>query len=339
MFINLIKKTFFFVIIFLLLFLGISIMYKKYVINTVYQDELFSFPENNTFIFGDSHSLCAFSDSIISNSLNLSKNSENYFHTYYKIKKIIKENPQIKKIILNYSHSNISTTYEKTICYSEIYMKLLDEDGLNVINEGYKYRYNLKIINKKYQFIYPEIEYSIKSFHKIVYYYFYIKQNYNLPISITNNLKLFVSILNGNYKIYDYPFFEPRHISDDSKVNDATVRSAIWRHFYMYGEEASISNIMIDYLEKIILLARDNDINLYLINTPINRWYRSYIPENFIKYHKLIIDDLILKYPFVQYYDYSDMAFNDEMWGDGDHLNVYGMNQFSKEINKLINNE
>ena len=339
MFIKLIKKTFFFVIIFLLLFLGLSFVYNKFVINKVYQEKFFNLPDYNTFIFGDSHSLCAFNDSIISNSLNLSKNSENYFQTYYKIKKIIKKNPQIKKIILNYSHGNISTTYEKTICYSEIYMKLFDEDGLNVIKEGYKYRYNLKILDKKFKFIFPEIECSIKSFHKIVYYYFYVKQNYGLPISITNDLKLFMSILINNCTIYDYPFFEPKHISDDSKVNDATVRAAIWRHFYMYGEEASISNIMIDYLEKIILLARDNDINLYLINTPINGWYRSYIPENFIKYHKLIIDGLILKYPFVQYYDYSDMKFEDKMWGDGDHLNVYGMNLFSKEINKLINNE
>lgn len=69
---------------------------------------------NNIFI-GDSHVQLSINDNILSNTANFAINSESTYFSYYKLKKILSENSNIKKIYLGFSYHNISSYYDEFI--------------------------------------------------------------------------------------------------------------------------------------------------------------------------------------------------------------------------------
>jgi hypothetical protein len=73
-------------------------------------------PKNiNTIIIGDSHTKCALNAKLLTNTANLSMDREPYMGSYYKIKKICKDNPQIKNVVLGFSYHNFSSYYDDFI--------------------------------------------------------------------------------------------------------------------------------------------------------------------------------------------------------------------------------
>ena len=64
---------------------------------------------------GDSHVQCAIQDSLFRNAKNLAIDSESTYFSYFKIKKLTEENPNLKKIYLGFSCHNISSFYDEFI--------------------------------------------------------------------------------------------------------------------------------------------------------------------------------------------------------------------------------
>lgn len=56
----------------------------------------------NILIVGDSHTECAINDTIFARSHNLSSSGNHYFGTYFKIKRILADNPQIDTVVLSF---------------------------------------------------------------------------------------------------------------------------------------------------------------------------------------------------------------------------------------------
>lgn len=69
----------------------------------------------NILFMGDSHIQKGIIDSLIPNSINVSQNSESFYFTFFKIKKILKSDVKIKSIYLGYSYHSISNYYEAFI--------------------------------------------------------------------------------------------------------------------------------------------------------------------------------------------------------------------------------
>lgn len=76
-----------------------------------------------TLFIGDSHIQQCINDARIPNSVNFSMHSESYYFSYYKIKMLLKNNFQVKKVYLGFSYHNLSSyndafifgTYSKDI--------------------------------------------------------------------------------------------------------------------------------------------------------------------------------------------------------------------------------
>lgn len=58
-------------------------------------------------VIGHSHSECAFNDSLIVNSSNISSSAESYFYNYYKILAILKQNKQLKTVFIGFSNNQV----------------------------------------------------------------------------------------------------------------------------------------------------------------------------------------------------------------------------------------
>lgn len=64
-------------------------------------------------VIGHSHPECAFNDSLITNFKNLSKSAESYFYTYFKIKKVIDQNPTIEVVFIEFTNNQITEKMNK----------------------------------------------------------------------------------------------------------------------------------------------------------------------------------------------------------------------------------
>jgi len=78
--------------------------------------------EYKNVIFGHSHSECAYNDSLISNTINLSYSGESYFYTYLKLKNVLKDNPEIETCIIEFTNNQIRSDWDERI-WKEDYLK------------------------------------------------------------------------------------------------------------------------------------------------------------------------------------------------------------------------
>lgn len=78
---------------------------------------------NNTkyLLLGHSHPECAFNDSLIDNFKNISQSGESYYYTYFKAKEIIKQNPSIETVFIEFTNNQINESMNKWI-WEEKYM-------------------------------------------------------------------------------------------------------------------------------------------------------------------------------------------------------------------------
>ena len=287
-------------IIIVILIIGSIIIYKHKINHLKFSGNI------SILICGDSHTECAINDSIIKNTINISNISEHYLYTYNVLKLILKNNTQIKTIILGCSFHSLGKNYDKVIykndkdleMYSK-YLPLLDNESI------------LEILTK------------------------------NQLDLIKSSVGIFSETINSivkNFKTYqDYPFIGKYYSSKKNNLNDTTIRSAIIRHYYQKNGKIQdfYSFSQIKYLNKIVNLCLKKNIKLILINTPISNEYYKKIPSKFISNYYSTISGLSKR---IEFWDFHSLKLENNCYGDGDHLNYVGANKFTLKIDSLINN-
>jgi hypothetical protein len=71
--------------------------------------------EKDIIIIGDSHTECAINDNIFLRSINISKSADAYFYSYMKLRKFLRINPHINKVILSFHEGSIIGSSEDLI--------------------------------------------------------------------------------------------------------------------------------------------------------------------------------------------------------------------------------
>lgn len=66
-------------------------------------------------VLGHSHPECAFNDSLITDFRNLCQSGESYFYTYFKLKQILKQNPSIKVVFVEFTNNQIDEKMDNWI--------------------------------------------------------------------------------------------------------------------------------------------------------------------------------------------------------------------------------
>ncbi len=94
---------------------------------------------------------------------------------------------------------------------------------------------------------------------------------------------------------------------------------------------AYVSTIQLDILCKIAQFAKDNNLQLFLVNTPLHYKFRERIPANLAVYHNEIAQKLTKEYGAI-YLDYHTMEMADSCFSDHNHLNINGANIFTPRL-------
>ena len=84
-------------------------------IHEIFLDNITLSKNVTTIICGDSHTKSAVNDSLLQHSINISQTSEHFLYTYNVLAFTLKNNPQIKKVILGVSYHSFSEIYDSYV--------------------------------------------------------------------------------------------------------------------------------------------------------------------------------------------------------------------------------
>ena len=254
-----------------------------------------------TIICGDSHTKTAICDSIMPASVNISIASQSYYYTFETLKRLIFVNPHIDKVILGYSFHSIANR--------------LDRNNFETVTSSRRCNYMLVSDSR--------------------HVYELVLNNYlNTAIDV-----LYTSMYHITSLIMKKPVVSMMCIGEYYPMNTniltlENIRGSIQNHYYRNGKLQSVGYDQIQYLTKIDSLCNVNEIQLYLINTPISEEYRKRIPKRFIfLYYKIVtLTNAILL-------DYNDLDIPVTSYANADHLNVFGAREFTQIIWQVIEHE
>jgi len=287
-------------------------------------------PNVETIILGDSHVKCALNLKFIDNSANLSQTAQNIIYSYYVLKKLIDDRNQFHNVILGLSYHSIGVYYVK----------------LNSDEMMRRYHY---ILDRQF---FDDMK-KANELNGIMRLRYYV-DTYYLPIGISNDFYEMVNI--RNKKLSGFQFlgeFEqnnraklvpPLFLNIDKRKGKKYIQNR--NHNYEYLDETikrhysspsglQSSTITLKYIEKIALLCIENNMKLYLVNTPVHSEYKKRIPPEILKAVNDIAVSMEKSYK-VKYLNYSDYNLNEKYFSDYDHLTTQGSEIFSKELARQL---
>jgi hypothetical protein len=239
----------------------------------------------NTLVIGDSHTELAINDSLLTNTLNISTPAEGYIFTYRKLQNILKNNNRIKSIMLGVSYHNFSSYYNKYIYEEEPYSLISQHISLLEFDDFPIFFKGLKIKN--------------------------------MVTIYRNSLKNIIK-----YKSGKYPYIGGFHVEKihDIELSTERILKRINSQYFLDNKLLGISYVNISYLDKIVLLCREKQIKIVLLNTPLYKDYYSRIPIEFINaYNKTVKNYGVTEINFTGLELPSDCFLP-----DGDHLSYKG---------------
>lgn len=250
------------------------------------------------FVFiGDSHIQNGINDELINSGINFSQNGESYYFSYQKLKRIIALNKMVKTVFLGFSYHSLSSYYDDYVFG----------------------KYNNEI-SSRYFFILPASE-KVK----------FIECNLGDEMLFLKNIfeKGIVNVIRQKDKYSFLGYYQNGFHNVQSRKTSMDKR--IHLQFFNETKIADFSNVNINYLNKIIVLCKQNNIDLIVLNTPLDPYYKSKIPQKFLDKYNQIIETQKLRV-----IDFHNLKFRkNDFIKDGDHVSVEG----SLLISKFLNNQ
>lgn len=247
-------------------------------------------------ILGDSHPESAFNDSLIDGFKNIAQGGEAYFYTYYKIKKIINSNSNIKTVFIDISTSQLSTAVNEWIWGDDQilrqypkYSPIIDYNGFILLLS-----HNSSAVLK------------------------------SQSVSLKNNIKFIREKGNKNFiEEMDWGgYVSLIRDKTDSLINAIPLNNIV--------DKFVVSSVNLEYLIKTITFCKKNGVKVFLIRSPLHARYSGLAHE---KQFNAILRD---KFAAIEFLDFRDYPLQNSEFGDLEHLNYLGAKRFSIFFNKLI---
>lgn len=254
-------------------------------------------PNINKIIIGNSQPECAYNDSLINNFKNLASSGETYFYNYQKLKPLLKQNPQIDTVFIEFSNTNILVREDQKI-WSNKYLNHL--------------------LPRYYPFVSLQDQYVLATnnplgFQKAVLISF--KKNIN---RLRKNSYDFKDSIGGYWYL-------KRH-----KINAIldTLKPSKTKEIYLNNSQ--MSTIDLEYLQKIIQLCKKNHIVPYLIRSPFHPYFSG---SRYETNYQQILNSQFKSIPFI---DFKAYPLKNEEYADLQHLNYKGSLKYSNWFNDYI---
>ena len=291
-------RLFYISILFLIIIITVNSLFENITSRTKYYKLKGQY---KNIICGHSRPETAYNDSIIADTKNIAQSGEAYFYTYLKLKKIIQANPEIKRVLIEFSENNINDTAMNDWIYGPIYLSYRYE----------KYSSIMSLNEKKILFKNNPVEY-IKSIP------LGMKSNFEFILNSSNNIFSFK--LMGGYQPMLFSHLDSLKNAIHKKVN--SLKADI--------PHVNIALLNLQYLDKIVALCKANNIELYFVRSPI-------YPLFITKEQEDIYDSILKnKYSGINLIDFSNYKLNDEDYYDFHHVDYRGSMKVSKSMDSVL---
>lgn len=245
----------------IILTVGIALLYNKidhgdyYKLNKKYDN----------LVFGHSHTECAFNDSLINNTLNLSNSGENYFYTYFKVKKVV-ENNKVKNVFISFTNNYIEFSSDTVEIWKDRYLdKWFTKYGAYMNHE--------------------DVSFLLKNNPRGL-----------LNVQSITSKKYLTFLLKSKKSIIEDLSWGAFRYSERAKL-DSLLKT---KHVKTKITSFSYSKDGLDYLDKTIKLCRENKVNVYFVRSPVHSsWDRNNEP-----YLQKLLRDRYKQIPFLDFYNF-----------------------------------
>ena len=168
-----------------------------------------------------------------------------------------------------------------------------------------------------------------------MYYIENIKALKNIDIDYSEYFKSYIKNM-CIYPKFKHDNFIGEFIGSEKKYN-SDADKIIAKHFYYGQEYFDISDNQISYLDSIINICSNKNIELILFSAPVHNDYYKLIPEKF----KLFFNSekSRIKKMSLMFIDFSNMNYPDKYFINSDHLNVIGSRETTLQLFKAINDK
>lgn len=289
------KKTLYFLLIPLSILGIIFVSLDFYSIHIL--NEITKHKDIKYLIAGDSHIRQTFNDENIKHCKNIGQNSESYYFTFFKLKKILRYNTKIKTVFLGLSYHNFSG-------YTDDFIFGKYSDA----------------ISKNYFFLLPWYE-KTKLF---------IKNSDESNNFIKSVLATSKKNVNRNEKSFVGAY---NNVFVNSKANLKSIDKRIKSQYFI--TETRIhqpSELNIKYLYKIIEFCKSKKVELIFVNPPLAENYFEKIPAFYRKYYNSFV-----KKNNIQLIEFQNIKLDSNCFiPDGDHVSVKGAEICTKALNDYI---
>ena len=247
-------------------------------------------------VVGHSHPESAFNDSLIPAFKNIAQSGEAYFYNYFKTREVIKQNPSIQVVFIEYTNNQITAEMDKWTWGSK-YMS---------------YRYPL------YSSFMSNADKFLLLRHNPVDYVKTISPAVEKKLGRILSRNLTFTDVHGGYVFIN-----------EAKV-DSLIANANPPAKQKLTQDLGLSETNLTYLSHLIGFCEDQGKRVILIRSPLHPLYKGYSNEE--KYKEVLAS----RYPNVTYMDFSKLRFPNSEYRDFEHLNGKGSVFFSKWFAKLL---
>jgi hypothetical protein len=270
------------------------IMAGNYFFNKTYLNIPPKLNDTEVLIIGDSRLMTGINPDLIPNCKNTAQNSESYLISYYKLKYLLAHQHGIKRVILSFSYPSFSA-YLDGIFKGDV-------ATLDVLNRIYPIM-GLRDFNG--------VEVDEQKYYQVLF-------KNMLVYPHTNHHKY----LGGFVKL-------------KPGLERANLDGTIMRHYFDKDtNNIGISKVARAYLDSMIVLTQQKNVELVLVNVPLHKDYLKRIPKNFIDYYDQVKKELELKN--VRILDYGGMVIDDKYFKDYNHLDEEGANYITEIIKQAL---
>jgi hypothetical protein len=254
-------------------------------------------PNITKIILGNSQPECAFNDSLIPHVKNLANAGETYFYGYQKLKEVLKQNPQINTVFIEFNPTNILIREDEKI-WSNRFIKHQVPNNLAFFNiEDHK----LLAINNSIGYKQALLKGLKLNLTRIA------KNQYNFIDSI------------GGYRYIKW--------NNTKNILD-TLRYNVKAQYKLKQKPTAYYDL--SYLKKSIELCKNNDIDVKFIRSPYHNKFIGHKYEDMFQNYRQEVFNTI------EFLDFNNFPIDDAEFGDLQHLNYKGSKKFSIWFEKFI---
>ena len=294
---------------FLIVFVGIlsAINYQliqKYILSP----QNFKLQEDvSILMIGDSHLGLSLNPEYIPNSDNKFQIGEPYLYTAARLNYFLEYNPQIKKVVLGFTYSNLDKKKDEELLYNDVSRSFFLGRNFMLLNKD-----DLKLLHD----------------NKIVYYRNFL--GWKLGVPTKDNVSFLIKAIKPSSNRNELPFRGSFFAAQS--IGGLDYQKEFQLHFSDTFE--SSAEINKQYLYYITKLCKEKDVELILYASPLYAPYQNLISNKCIEEYNRIKDDLAIQ--GVQSWNYTTYNLSDSCFSSANHLNVYGSKIISEIVAKRL---